>query len=171
MFWKSHHALMDGASIMSFNLAMSEDYGREYFVKSKDLSFIQRLLLKLSIPLQLPVLALNIYKSMKKIDLNMITKNKHKICGLKNCVASEELHFDKVKTLSKQLGMTINDLVTSSISTSMYKLFQENNDSQTEVQMVIPVNIRYEFYPTPEKVKIENKFTALPLILPLCESM
>jgi hypothetical protein len=50
MIWKSHHSLMDGVSIMSLNLAMSEDYGREYFVKSKDLSFLEKLMLKLSVP-------------------------------------------------------------------------------------------------------------------------
>lgn len=87
--------------MMSFNLAMSEDYGREYFVKSKDLSFMQRLMLKLSVPFQLPILAVNLMKAMKSIKPNLISNNKHKICGEKNCVASEELFFDKVKTLSK----------------------------------------------------------------------
>lgn len=37
--------------------------------------------------------------------------------------------------------------------------------------MVIPVNIRYNFYPTKEDVKMENKFCALPVILPLEKTM
>ena len=37
--------------------------------------------------------------------------------------------------------------------------------------MVIPVNIRYNFYPTADDVKMENKFCALPVILPLEKTM
>ena len=58
----------------------------------------------------------------------MLTKNKDKISGVVNCVSSEELYFEKVKTLSKQLGITINDLVTSSISTALNQLFEEKGD-------------------------------------------
>ena len=38
LFWKNHHSFCDGVSIMLFNLALSEDYGREYFVKGKDMT-------------------------------------------------------------------------------------------------------------------------------------
>lgn len=37
--------------------------------------------------------------------------------------------------------------------------------------MVIPANIRFRFYPTREEVKLENKFAALPLTLPLTSDM
>jgi len=37
--------------------------------------------------------------------------------------------------------------------------------------MVVPANIRFELYPTRESVKIENKFAAVPLLIPLCKSM
>jgi hypothetical protein len=37
--------------------------------------------------------------------------------------------------------------------------------------MVIPANIRFKFYPTPQDVKLENKFAAIPMIVPLTENM
>lgn len=60
MIWKNHHSLCDGVSIMSFNLAVSADYSRDYFVKSKDLSFVSRVMLKLSVPFMLPILLINL---------------------------------------------------------------------------------------------------------------
>jgi len=35
----------------------------------------------------------------------------------------------------------------------------------------MPVNIRFNFYKTPEEVKIENRFSIMPLRIPLCDSM
>lgn len=36
---------------------------------------------------------------------------------------------------------------------------------------MIPANIRFKFYPTPEDVKLENKFAAIPMLVPLTEDM
>ena len=36
---------------------------------------------------------------------------------------------------------------------------------------MIPANIRFQFYPTREEVKLENKFSSIPVILPLTDSM
>ena len=37
--------------------------------------------------------------------------------------------------------------------------------------MFIPANIRFAFYAKREDVKLENKFSAVPIVLPLCDSM
>ena len=37
--------------------------------------------------------------------------------------------------------------------------------------VAIPANVRFRFYPTREDVKAENKFSAIPIVLPLCENM
>jgi hypothetical protein len=39
------------------------------------------------------------------------------------------------------------------------------------IQVLLPANIRFGFYPTREDVKVENKFAALPLKLPLITNM
>lgn len=36
---------------------------------------------------------------------------------------------------------------------------------------MIPANIRWALYPKREDVKLENKFTAIPLKIPLCPDM
>jgi len=88
------------------------------------------------------------------------------------CSSSKELHFPKVKELSKKLKITINDLVTCSISSALRTLFNENGDKHiNEVNIGIPANIRFAFYPTVEDVKLENKFSCIPLILPLVNNM
>jgi hypothetical protein len=48
---------------------------------------------------------------------------------------------------------------------------KEKGDTPKEVQICIPANIRFEFYPTREDVKMENKFAAIPLKLPLVTNM
>ena len=37
--------------------------------------------------------------------------------------------------------------------------------------MVVPANIRFGLYHTRADVRIENKFAAVPLLMPLCETM
>lgn len=73
--------------------------------------------------------------------------------------------------MSKTIGVTINDIVVSSLSTSMNKIFKEKKDASKDFKLVIPANIRFKFYPTPEEVKLENKFAAIPLKVPLCKDM
>ena len=101
-----------------------------------------------------------------------MTRNKAKICGKITCSSSKELDFPKVKDLSKKLGITINDLVTCSISNALNTLFKENGDQDIDkVQIGVPANIRFAFYPTPEDVKLENKFACIPLMLPIVKNM
>ena len=154
---------------MSMNLACSNDYSRDYFVKGSDLTSLQIMLIRLSVPFYLPFLVLSaFYGSMT--ELNMMTRKKD-ITGVMNCASSSVLEFQKIKDLSKKLGITINDLVSSSISVSLNQIFKENNQPVKEALICIPANIRFKFYPTAEKVRLENKFSAIPLILPLSASM
>lgn len=88
-----------------------------------------------------------------------------------NCMSSDELNFPDVKKLSRRVGLTINDLVTSSISTSLSEFFKKRGDDSEDVQIVIPANIRFYFYPNKEQVKLENKFSAMPLRIPLSDTM
>jgi hypothetical protein len=37
--------------------------------------------------------------------------------------------------------------------------------------VLLPANIRFRWYPTREAVKLENKFSALPLKLPMISKM
>jgi hypothetical protein len=48
---KAHHSFCDGVSVICFILSLSEEYGREYFVKTSDAMWWQALLIKLISPL------------------------------------------------------------------------------------------------------------------------
>lgn len=169
IIWKSHHSFCDGISIMSLSLAMSQEYDRSYFVKSTDLTWLQVLMLRLAVPFQIPFILASVLGLGR--DNNAVTKNKANMSGIVNCMSSNELHFPDVKLLSRKVGLTINDLVTSSISTSMREFFQKRGDDSKDVQIVIPANIRFRFYPSKEEVKLENKFSAMPLRVPLSDTM
>jgi len=154
---------------MSMLLAMSGEYDRSYFVKSTDASLAQRVLVRLSTPFMIPKLLLSSVFTRK--DNNMMTQQKTKFTGQVNCWTSEQLEFMEIKKLSKSMGVTINDLVMCAITTSLGKIFKEKKDPAEKIQILIPANIRFAFYPTREDVKLENKFAGIPLQVPLTQDM
>lgn len=62
---------------------------------------------------------------MTNVGKNFLTSNKHKMTGVVNCKSSRELHFTKIKAVSKYLGITINDFVISALSVAVRRLFKE----------------------------------------------
>ena len=40
LIWKCHHSFCDGVSVTSMTLAISEQYNRDFFLKSKDATFL-----------------------------------------------------------------------------------------------------------------------------------
>jgi len=65
------------------------------------------------------------------------------------------IDFRLLKLLSKKINVTINDIVTSALSTSMNVLFKENKDQAQEFSVVMPANIRFKFYATPKDIKLD----------------
>jgi hypothetical protein len=53
-----------------------------------------------------------------------------------------------------------------SMSTAFYK-YLDIKDEKSKINIMIPANIRFKFYEKYEDIKIENKFAALPVTLPL----
>ena len=82
------------------------------------------------------------------------------------------MKLDELKETSKKLNITINDLVMCSLSAALKTLFSEHGDTtSTEFNLIIPANIRFKFYPTREKIVLENKFAGIPISVPLASSM
>jgi len=73
--------------------------------------------------------------------------------------------------MTKRLGITINDAIMCATSTAFHTLFEERKEKVTEINIAIPANIRFKPYQKREDVKLENKFAAIPLKLPIVESM
>ena len=84
-----------------------------------------------------------------------------------NIHTAELIDFRLLKALSKKINVAINDIVMSSLSKTMSKIFKDAGDKNTQMNITIPANIRFKFYPTPADVKLENKFAALPLRISL----
>lgn len=112
--FKNHHMFADGASSMSMCLAMSSEYDRSYFVGTGDVPYIMRLFTRLSFPFMIPYL---IYESLCiRKDDNFMTKNKENLSGIINVTCNSELLLSDVKSLSKKIGVTINDLISTAVS-------------------------------------------------------
>jgi len=90
---------------------------------------------------------------------------------LMNVASSKRMNFNQLKALSKKVKVTINDIVMSAMTTGLNKLFKDEGDKSKDIQIYIPANIRFAFYPTPDKIKLENKFAAIPLTVPLTQDM
>ena len=60
-----------------------------------------------------------------------------------NCSCTGQLNLTEIKQLSKKLGVTINDIVTCSITTALSTVFKEKGDNSESVQVVIPSNVRF----------------------------
>ena len=114
------------------SLAMSSDYHRSYFIKGDDAPWYIRIITRLSFPFMIPFLLWDTAQINK--DNNYITKNKSKgFSGQQNCDCSIDLKFLEIKELSKKIGVSINDLISSAITTGLRKLFKENGDESKSV--------------------------------------
>jgi len=50
LIWIANHALMDGVSAISITAAGSMEYSKDYFFPTKDIGFVQQLILKSMAP-------------------------------------------------------------------------------------------------------------------------
>ena len=143
IIFKSHHSFCDGVSVMCMAMALSHEYDRSYFIKGKDASLFQRIFTRMSFPFIFPMVLFKTLMMMAPKD-NIITKNREsKLTGEMNCSCTGVLKMNEMKDLSKKLGVTINDIVTCSISTSINTIFKGRGDNNESIQIVIPGNVRF----------------------------
>jgi hypothetical protein len=69
--WKCHHSFMDGVSCIMLTAASSGEYSRDYFVKSKDATLLQRIMIRLSVLYFIPKLLCDTILTSR--DHNVIT--------------------------------------------------------------------------------------------------
>lgn len=78
---------------------------------------------------------------------------------------SESKSVLNLKKISKKLKCTINDLLTLAISMAYSQLEETGH---TSYSLMIPANMRIDNYQSESEVKLENKFTVVPMKIPLC---
>ena len=133
MIWKCHHSFCDGVSVMTLPLALSDEFDRSYFVRSTDLSLLSQILLRLSMPLYIPSIVASTF--LAKHDFNFFTNKKYEnnLTGELNVSSSPQISVQSVKNLSKKLNISINDIILSSLTTSLKSLFMQQNDDTTQI--------------------------------------
>lgn len=152
---------------MNFHIGQGEKFDISLLIPfPRKFSFLDRLIIMLSVPLFLPRVA---WKLMRvKQDLNPLNDGVRKLSGRKLSATSSDIRFIEVKLASKQLKVTINDMVTACAGTALKQYFEKKgfNDAKS-INIAIPANIRFAHYPTWEAVKFENMFAPCPMTIPL----
>ena len=77
----------------------------------------------------------------------------------------------KIKELSKYKGVTINDVIMCSLTTTMKKIFAEKGQHIDRIKLSLPANLRFKFYKSRYHLKMENKFAAIALPVLLSDTM
>ena len=111
---------------MCMLLGFSADYDRSYFVRGADASLLERIFVRLSVVFMIPKLLIT--SVFIGPDNNYLTPRKEAMAGEMNCAISKRYEFSEIKSLSKRLGYTINDVVTCAITTALRKVFREQGD-------------------------------------------
>jgi hypothetical protein len=151
---------------MSFHLTHGEDYDITKLIPIRKITFIERMMLRISFPYYVFRLLKNL--SAVKQDINPLHSGNRSLSGNKVIGTSSDLMFLDVKAAAKKQNVTINDLITSSLATALKEYFELKGDKTTsKVNIVIPANIRFSHYESIKTLKLENKFAPVPLIIPI----
>ena len=112
---------------MQITAAASNEFDSNYFVgANKTISFFEQFLLKISSPFYSVKIFLDAALAVR--DKNIITMNKKKMTGQIVVSTSPKFYFPKIKSLSKKLGVTINDIVMCALSTGVKEYFKIKGD-------------------------------------------
>ena len=166
---------MDGVSSMLLTAGSTEEFNKDYFVGVKEVPLWQQLYLKLSFPFYTVPLFLSSVFSTR--DLNMITAGKKKMTGKLSISTSPKFKLADIKALSKKSGVTINDIVILAMCSGLKKYLKDKGDPcgadnvETDIQIMMPANLRWGFPKSKEDIHIENKFAALPIKMPLINNI
>lgn len=127
-------------------------------------------MLRLALPFYIPIVIIKgLLLPFKK---NLLHDGERRLNGIKKVASIEGLSFTKIKNASKRHGLTINNLVTACLSSALKEYFVLRGDTMTsEINVLIPANIRWNHYYKREDVKQENKFAPIGVTLKLKEDL
>jgi len=101
---------------------------------------------------------------MMKWDRNPLNDGVRNLTGEKVLSLGKKFDFQHLKTATRSLKITINDFMMTALSMAVKRHFTAKGDDTTaQINVAIPVSIRWEPYTTFDSVKLENKFA--PMIL------
>eukprot|EP00352_Strombidinopsis_acuminata_P006046 CAMPEP_0176358644 /NCGR_PEP_ID=MMETSP0126-20121128/15728_1 /TAXON_ID=141414 ORGANISM="Strombidinopsis acuminatum, Strain SPMC142" /NCGR_SAMPLE_ID=MMETSP0126 /ASSEMBLY_ACC=CAM_ASM_000229 /LENGTH=110 /DNA_ID=CAMNT_0017712955 /DNA_START=665 /DNA_END=997 /DNA_ORIENTATION=+ len=109
-----------------------------------------RIILRLQLIYNIPLVLLK--GLLLKPKKNVLHDGKRELTGNKEVVHTNEMDFEEIKNAAKKLNITINDLFTSALSVGLKNYMNKRGDDSSQLQIVIPASIRWQFYPTYESV-------------------
>ena len=108
----------------------------------------------------------------RRPSINPLHDGKRNLSGRRLVATGKIYEFSNIKEAAKKHKITINDLVTSCLSTSIQEYFKQKGDLETnKINLVLPANIRFKHYESVDKLKLENRFAIVPLEIPLYEDI
>lgn len=101
-----------------------------------------RMMYRMAVPFMIPFILLDAIKT--KVVPNPLHDGKRELTGRKRVYVSKAFKLDECKVASKALNLTINEMMTASLSVTLKKLFEDMGDHKTtEIKIGLPVNIRW----------------------------
>lgn len=85
------------------------------------------------------------------------------LSGEKRVAWTGPLDLDLVKEVKNRFGATLNDVLVASVAGAFRRYLEEQGEEATQLQVSMPVNVRS----SSEELKMDNKFAAVLLSLPL----
>lgn len=125
VLFKNHHSLMDGVSSMGLTLQCDDEYCPDKLIKFSKVPLFKRMLVRLMAPLMIPVLMYDMMTT--RTILNPLHDGIRQLTGIKKCSLSELYDFTTIKDTAHALGVTINDLMVSSLSVGVQRYFKEKD--------------------------------------------
>lgn len=109
---------------MCMTLAMGAEYNRDFFVKSSDAKWYEAIFVRILSFFYIPRMIKDLV--LARSDDNYITrKKKDGLSGVLNVRTTDKVDFRLLKALSKTIKVTINDIVTSALTTALHKIFRD----------------------------------------------
>lgn len=137
-------------------------------VTNKRIPYWQRIVVRLQLLYNLP---LTIIDGLKFTPIkSALHDGERELTGEKEIAYVGNIDFDSIRSASKKLGVTINDLFTAALSIAVKKYQAKRGDKNDSMNICIPISLRWEFYPTRESVCMENKIGAYPMNIALEEN-
>jgi NRPS condensation-like uncharacterized protein len=121
LIWKQHHSLGDGASCMAFMLSLTDEYNTDSMVSIRKIGILQKILLNLSLPLNMIRVFLSFIS--QPIKVNPLHDGKRDLSGIKHVSTSKDYKLKDIKELSKRLNLTINDILTACLASGVKSYF------------------------------------------------
>ena len=170
LLMKMDHSLSDGIGMLSFLMAIADNYDISMFPQLKTPSIWQSFILNLLSPYYM-IKSLAIDLNMK-VQENIFKRTTGPIIGKRIIKIGKKYIFTQVSKLAKSLGLTFNEFITAVVSkaTKAYLKKEDPKNNLDSISISAPVSTR-TMPKCLEDYTIDNSMTTLSYDLPLIDDI